>query len=67
MEVEKYIDRPYKVVEDREVRLVDNHIQVKYEPVERIVERLVPVVKIEERLVEVERIVEKVVRVVERQ
>lgn len=33
VEVEKFIDRPYKVVEDREVRLIENHIQVKYEPV----------------------------------
>lgn len=36
-----------KVVEDREVKLVENHIQVKYEPVDRIVEKIVPVVCIE--------------------
>ena len=51
------------VIEYRSAREVENHIEIKYQIVDRIVEKIVPVVQIKERIKEVPQQIEVIKQV----
>lgn len=63
MEVEKIVEKIVKEVEIVTAKEVDNHIEVKHQIVDRIIERPVVIIQREERIVEVPQVVEKVVTI----
>lgn len=63
IEVEKIIEKVVPVIEYRNAKEIENHIEIRHDIVDRIVEKPIPIIQTVERIVEVPQIVEKVVTV----
>lgn len=63
VEVEKVVEKIVKEVDVVTAKEVENHIEVRNQVVDRIVEKPVVIVQREERIVEVPQVFEKVVTV----
>ena len=63
IEVEKIIEKVVPVIEYRNAKEIENHIEIRHDIVDRIIEKPIPIIQTVERIVEVPQIVEKVVTV----
>lgn len=64
IEVEKRVEIVVPVIEYRNAREVENHVEIQHQIVERIVEKPVHIIQTIEKIVEVPQIIEKVVTLV---
>ena len=63
IEVEKIVEKVVPVIEYRNAKEIENHIEIRHDIVDRIIEKPIPIIQTVERIVEVPQIVEKVVTV----
>lgn len=63
IEVEKIIEKVVPVIEYRNAKEIENHIEIRHDIVDRIIEKPIPIIQTVERIVEVPQIIEKVVTV----
>lgn len=62
IEVEKIIEKIVPQIEYRNAKEIENHIEIRYQIVDRIIEKPIPIIQTVEKLVEVPQIIERIVQ-----